>query len=363
MDGTSRMNREIHVRFCEGRGVQSPRLLGKLLRYDRDNVMAFERFDEHYYQPKYGLPEDRRVRFKNMDLRLIPEEATRIAAIRTGEGDVAPVSLAARKQVEAGGGRITFGPEGVLLDPSLMGCWRPEFPCRDKRVRQALAYAIDKKVMRDNLFGAEVFQQKGWWVVTPSTLGYSQDLDPFPFDPTKAKQLLAEAGYPEGKGFGKLVIHSWVSTSLQFLPESAQLAADSWKKNLGIEVEVMLGDETALKRRALTDELHGQILWADNQTRADAESLVTSWYGTPGHTQRRHESAELFSLVEKTLAVSDNAERSRAFNSLFRTLREEQYNLGVGYLNIPWAVGPRVQAWQPAPLAFYPANLHGLTLR
>jgi hypothetical protein len=35
----------------------------------------------------------------------------------------------------------------------------------------------------------------------------------------------------------------------------------------------------------------------------------------------------------------------------------------VGYANIPWAVGPRVTAWQPWPLAFYPSNIHGITLK
>lgn len=73
----------------------------KLVRYVPAEVMAFERFDDFYHQPKNGLPEDRRVKFKSLDLRLVPEEATRIAAIRAGEADIAPVSLASRKQVEA----------------------------------------------------------------------------------------------------------------------------------------------------------------------------------------------------------------------------------------------------------------------
>jgi peptide/nickel transport system substrate-binding protein len=67
------------------------------------SVMELERFDDYYYQPKNGLPEDRRVRFKSLDLRLVPEEATRVAAIRAGEADMAPVTLGSKKQVEAGG--------------------------------------------------------------------------------------------------------------------------------------------------------------------------------------------------------------------------------------------------------------------
>ena len=184
----------------------------KLVRHVPADVMEFERFDDYYFQPKYGLPEDRRVRFAQFDQRLVPEEATRIAAIRAGEADIAPVSLGARKQVEAGGGRLIFGREGVYFNMILEMCWSdPELFCFDKRVRQALAYAIDKEQIRDLLYGAEVMEIKGWGYVSPSTIGYSPEVDPFPFDPDKARQLLAEAGYrtptsPQGKDPGKFII-------------------------------------------------------------------------------------------------------------------------------------------------------------
>jgi peptide/nickel transport system substrate-binding protein len=160
--------------------------------------MGFERFDDDYYQPKYGLPEDRRVNFTSLDLHLVPEEATRVAAMRAGETDIAPVSLASKEQVEKGDGRIVFGQEGSYFRVSMYGCWAdaelefPGFPCQDRRVRQALDYAIDKELMRDTLFGGpEVMVVKGWGIVNPSTIGYSPELDPYPFDPDKARQLLA----------------------------------------------------------------------------------------------------------------------------------------------------------------------------
>ena len=54
----------------------------------------------------------------------------------------------------------------------------------------------------------DVFQVKGWAAVTPSTIGYIPELDPFPYDPEKARQLLAEAGYPSGEGVGKVILHT-----------------------------------------------------------------------------------------------------------------------------------------------------------
>ncbi len=345
---------------------RSPNAAGlmKLVKYVPAEVMTFERFEDYYYQPKYGFPEDRRVKFKSLDLRLVPEESTRVAAVRAGEADIAPVSLVSRKQVEAGGGRLVFGQEGAYFRIQTRGCQKSQFPCSDRRVRQALDYAINREIIRDKLFGGpEVMQAKGWAAVTPSTIGYSPELDPPLFDPAKARQLLADAGYPGGKGFGKLLINTWQSASVPFLPESAQLVADYWKKELGLDVEVKIGEESNLKKQILTEELYGQVVVSDNEARIDAGGINRNAYGTPGHGSRYHETQELFDLMQKALAVSDAAERPKVFNSTYRRLRDEAYELSLGYVNIPWAAGPRVQTWQPYPLAFYPSNMYGLTLK
>jgi ABC-type transport system substrate-binding protein len=331
-------------------------------------VMKFERFDDYYYQPANGFPDDKRVNFQSLDLFLVPEEATRAAAIRAGDADIAPVSLALRDQVEASGGRLVFAPEGSYIRGRLYGCWNlPEvsFPCDDIRVRQALGYALDKELMRDRLYGGpEVMQVKGWTAVTPSTIGYSPELDPFSFDPDKARQLLADAGYPNGEGFGKLVINTWPSTTSPLMVESAQLAAEMWKRELGLDAVVRVGDEASLKEASsLTTDLHGQILWRDNETRIDAADTIRSGYGSPERISRAHNDPELFEIVRQDTAVFDPEEREAALNSAFLRLREEGYDINVGYLNIPFAVGPRIETWEPYPLAFYPSALHTITLK
>ena len=339
--------------------------LMKLVKHVPADSMTMERFGDYYYQPKNGLPADTRPQFTTLDLRLVPEEATRIAALRAGEADIAPVSLGARKQVEAGGGRLVFGQEGVYLEIFQMGCFKPQFPCRDQRVRQALTYAMDKQLIRDRLYGGpEVLQVKGWGSVTPSSIGYSPELDPFPFDAVKARQLLAEAGYPGGKGFGKLVINTLVSTSAPLLPESAQLGAGFWKSELGLDAEVKVWDAAALSKSvSLTEDLYGQIYWRANQTELDAARLLRKFYADPDQKSRRHDDPELLALTGKTLAVTDPVEREKALNSTYRRMRDEAYDIPLGYFNIPWGVGPRIRTWQPYPLAFHISALHTITLR
>jgi peptide/nickel transport system substrate-binding protein len=340
----------------------------RLVGHTPAQVMKFERFEDYYYQPANGFPTDKRVKFQSLDLYLVPEEATRVAAMRAGDADIAPVSLALRSQVEAGGGRLVFASEGAYFRVRLYGCWNlPEMPrpCDDKRVRQALGYALDKELMRDKLYGGpEVMQVKGWTAVTPSTIGYSPELDPFPFDPDKARQLMADAGYPNGAGFGKLVINTWPSTTSPLMVESAQLAAEMWKRELGLDTVVRVGDEAALKEASsLTKDLHGQILWRDNESRIDAADTIRSGYGSPEEIDKVHNDPELVDLVKQATAIFDPEEREVALNKAFLRLREEGYDINVGYLNIPFAVGPSIQTWEPYPLAFYPSALHTITLK
>jgi peptide/nickel transport system substrate-binding protein len=335
----------------------------KLVKHVQASQMTFERFADYYYQPKNGFPTDKRPNFTLLDLRLVPEEATRVAALRAGDADIAPVSLPSRKQVEAGGGRVVFGQEGVAFHIIQLGCWRPQFPCSKKAVRQALNYAINKELMRDTLYGGpEVMQVKGWVYVTQSTAGYSPELSPYPFDPVKARQLLADAGYPGGKGFGKLVINPYITPSLPLMVEAAQLVAEFWKRELGLDVEVKVGDQAALSKARLSEDLHGQIWWRDNETRLDASGNIRNFWGTKGPGQM-HEDPELFALVTKAVAVFDPVEREKSLNGLYLRLRDEAQWIPLGYLNIPWGVGPRVRTWEPYPQASYPSALHTITLK
>jgi peptide/nickel transport system substrate-binding protein len=339
----------------------------KLVKHIQTESYSLERFEDHYYQPKNGLPTDKRVQFSLYDLMLVPEEATRVAALRTGQADIGDVSLGARKQVEDGGGRLVFSQEGYGFEALYWGCYGPH-PCSDRRVRQALAYALDKELMRDELFGGpDAFELKGWWIVTPSTIGYTPELAPLPFDPDKARQLLAEAGYPGGQGFGKLIVDTADNPRGPFIAESAQLAADFWREELGLDVEVRVSDRQAMqKAKSLTPEVfNGHISWDGQGTRIDASGITRSyWLPYAGRPQARlHHDLELYPLLEQALGVWAAEERGEALNSLYRRLQEEAYVINIGYFNLAFGVGPRIATWQPYPLFEPSASLHTITLK
>jgi len=329
----------------------------KLYRHVPSEVMQFERFED-FYMP------DRRPKFRYLDLRQVPEEATRIAALRAGEADIAPISLSSRAQLESAGGRVVFGPEGTYLYARFREPWITDYPTGKREVRQALAYALDLRIFRDKLFGPEVYVSKGWNNVTPSALGYSPELDPYPFDPVKARQLLAQAGYPEGKGFPLLIVNTWTSRATPLLPESAQIAADMWRRELGIPVEVRLGDEAKFKQDWITEgALRGQILWRDNETRVDAGNIVRGTFGTPTAPGRQTNDPAIFKQAQEAVAILDREKRAQAYNQLYRVLKEDVGEIALGYQNIPWGVGSRVKQWAPMPMAFWVSGLHTIVLK
>lgn len=133
---------------------------------------------------------------KTLIWKPIPETSTRIAALKNGEIDIAvniPPELAASidenpgtKSVEVPSDFMYF----VVMNTETIEAFK------DQRVRQALNYAMDVDAILENIMlghGKRIAV-----TMTTNGFGYPKDLTPYPYDPEKAKQLLAEAGYPDG---------------------------------------------------------------------------------------------------------------------------------------------------------------------
>ena len=104
------------------------------------------------------------------------------------------------------------------------------------------------------------------------------------------------------------------------------------------------------------------IISGINEARVDATGIAKSSYGDPTRLVPAHKDPELFTVVQNALGIPDPEEQMAALQKMYQRLREEQYYLGIGFVNIPWAVGPRVVSWEPRPLSLFPNNLHNLIL-
>src|SRR5438477_1606382 len=140
---------------------------------------------------------------KRLVMKVIPDEATRLAALKRGEVDIAysiRSELAEELQRTPG---LTLKPV-VLQAPNWLYFpeqWDPKSPWHDVRVRQAANLAIDRDGMSKALF-------LGYCKITNSIVPYTFDYYWQPpaavYDPAKAKKLLAEAGHPNGFDAGLL---------------------------------------------------------------------------------------------------------------------------------------------------------------
>jgi peptide/nickel transport system substrate-binding protein len=149
----------------------------------------------------------------DVEIRFIPDPTTRLQALQSGEIDIAGA---------LGPEQMDTLPKTLVSDAPVDVSWirintgKPPFD--DIRVRQALNYAIDKDTLSQQLFGGTA-EAAPCQLTPPQAGGTNPDLEPFPYDPDKAKELLAEAGvdgmkitvewatgvYPKDKEFGEAV--------------------------------------------------------------------------------------------------------------------------------------------------------------
>ena len=144
------------------------------------------------------MPSVKRLVFKS-----VPESTTRLAMLKRGEVDVAyllevPQAQEVKKDPNL---RLAFSGGIATFFFDFLEQWDPKSPWADRRVRLAANYAIDRQALSEaETLGAS--KPAGNHV--PRTFEFALPLEPYPYDPAKAKQLLAEAGYPNGFDAGEL---------------------------------------------------------------------------------------------------------------------------------------------------------------
>ena len=139
----------------------------------------------------------------------LPERATRVQALLSDQVDIAMgMSTDNVATIRAAGLSVDIRPAPQVMslalplvrkDKKTKKLVELDTPFKDVRVRQALNYAVDKEAIVKGVLGglAKVASQGA----TPVAFGYHPNLKPFPYDPAKAKKLLAEAGYADGLSF------------------------------------------------------------------------------------------------------------------------------------------------------------------
>ncbi|MCZ6535487.1 MAG: ABC transporter substrate-binding protein [Chloroflexi bacterium] len=317
----------------------------------------FERFDDYFYHPANGYSEDRRAKFEFLEIQVVLEGATRLAALQSGEADLIEGNVQLLSKMESAEGvQIVWQDEIAHSWFVNVDCWEPDMWCYKKEARQAIQYATDVKLIADELYGRGA-TAKGWAWATGNALGYGPNLDHFPYDPAKAKELWAQAGL-EGQTI-EIGLWTWESGGFPFLPQVAELVAKDWEKNLGIKATVNVGDQQAIKKSWNNRELAGDLLIRENEARFDGTSITRGGFTNPDIAWRGIKDPR----VEPWKRIADRAgialddlnteTRDKSFNEAYVFLRDEAYYWGPFYSNLPWGVGSRIKTYEPWSLVPY----------
>ena len=140
---------------------------------------------------------------KRITMKGVPEPTTRLAMLKRGEADIA-VALDGEVAEE-----VRRDPKLTLVDTRHASIqwldfaeqWDPKSPWHDKRVRLAANYALDRQAINE---AACLGFCPPTAVIIPRVMDFALQTEPLPYDPKKAKELLKEAGYPNGFDAGDL---------------------------------------------------------------------------------------------------------------------------------------------------------------
>lgn len=252
---------------------------------------------------------------KNVNVSVVPEPSTRVARYKAGEFDaVFNLSAATLAQAKRDAALKDQLHTESLLRTTWLSLDNSRAPFDDERVRQAFNYAIDRDaVVRVPLGGlgkpARTFVPEG----TPLIEAPSEPQPWFSFDADAGKQLLAEAGYPDGKGFPKLDIVLGDRAEEQSV---AQFLQAQLKENLGVDVGIKTMPQTAYNK-LINDPATApkMLIYSFGLDYPDPQEILEFFGTSEGFVNYERFSDPRFDeLVKRGNTSLDPAERTQAYS-------------------------------------------------
>ena len=294
------------------------------------NQIVVERWEEYWEEGKPYLDE---VVFQE-----VTEYSSRLAMLRTGETDLTDIRAEDLSLVERNA--------NVKIVPHESGRWMGLVlavdvpPWDNKALRQAFAYSINREVIIETYLGGQgrpAFSSEGiGWA-------YNPDIRPITYDPQKAREKLAEAGYPSGITLDFSCASDNVSLQLCEIYQS--MAGDV---GITLNVKPIPGGDRAQKilAREITE-----FAPATMRPRADPDGRLRVLYYTGGGLQALdgYSNPEVDRLIDEAAKIYDTSEAKRLYDEIQRTLSDDVASIYVAYTNDYAGLNSRVNnfAWIP----------------
>lgn len=315
--------------------------------------LQLEAVDKHWAE---GVP-----KFKTVTYRVVPEESTRIAMIQTGEADIVGVSRERVAELEATGLKVFVKERG-----SVMGCyfhqqWE-DVPVADQRVRQALNLAVNRDELVNFIFAGQAKLVAMYPIGSfAESAGADVSLQPYPYDPDRAKALLKEAGYPDGF---ETTIYSYAREDV---PEMARLveAIAGYAARIGVKLNIFSTEYPVARTRRMTGKMPGHISCLGTPNRANAGDLLSLLY-TLHHSSSKftdHKSPELDALLDKAAAVTKVEEVHSLIGDIHRWMHNDYGTMPIAEVSTPYVVNAKKVPQWDLGRTLYDNNDRGLIRR
>lgn len=277
----------------------------RLVEFKPDDILRAERNDDYWGEQPV---------IRKAEAPVILEDATRVASLLAGDLHIAPRPVMEDfDRIEASGiTRVTASGGNRIV---LAGLNYDMEPFGDRRVRQAVNYAVDSALLN------EVYLRDTGEIMAsalPSTVpGHDPSIEPYPYDPAMAKELLKEAGFANGFKTTIEVNPGWLIAGTEVTQAIANFLGE-----VGIEAELRFTDAGTLAT-AITQRKAGPIYmlsWGGNST-FDADSYVGTLMDEGAYSCNR--MPEVGKLVKAGRETADPAERVAIYQEACRIIHEE----------------------------------------
>ena len=270
--------------------------------------------------PDYWDPDA--VNVDTIEMQIQADSSTRLNAARTGQIDWTFIDQNQVADAEAGG--LTLLPTLTLSSQHLQ-LNRSRDVFADARVRQAVNHAIDREsIVEALLFGQG---QASWQIFPDGYFANSPDAATYPYDPDRARELLAEAGYPDGFSFE--LITSAIPARVQVAEAiQGQLA------QVGITMNI-----SQVPGAQIADVFYAQeqydAMWASWGGRPDPSQTLALLYGADGFANPGDQTTpEMEEAIAATLQVGSDDERTEALRAAVDIAQEEALDVVLFYESI-----------------------------
>jgi peptide/nickel transport system substrate-binding protein len=300
----------------------------KWVDYKQDQYYTMEAVPNHHRK----TPE-----FKTLKIAFVPDHATRLAMLQAGEADIIQLIGPHIPQIKADP-RFKLVQVKHIIGQTLAYCDinfpDEKSPFLDIRVREAASLAVDRKGICDKVLfgGSEPYGES----LSPYTMGWDSTVKPDPYDPEKAKKLLAQAGYPNG--FNTTI--STTAPSKYWVEAIASNLAE-----VGIKAEIKIWEGGQWYEAHIGKKLRGFITrnsWYDAEVNAGADLQDGYMEGMPWAYST---TKEISDTLKKTLAARNDKEATEMGRKLSKLVRESRVNMHLWSIHANYGTNQRIVQW------------------